>query len=327
VGDQGATTRSTWLRFTSVVALIALLVGGSLILIQVRSSRSADAQVAWLDDPASSALLTSLLLKPIPATSPRLGAPACTADKLPVLSVRPLGISQDDGFMILLRNTSSAACLLKGTPRVVANLPGKTTVRASKENLPSYGEVTDTAPGATVELEIDIPAACQAYPGGTSATFPEYQSLTISTSSGMSKVVHKPHLAFPCGMATTPFFTPKPALRYPKNPLVALIPRLRLPATVRAGFTLSYVVTLINAGGKPVALSPCPAYLENSSIPTKLVYRLNCQSVRTIPAHGQVTYQMEMAIPSTAPSGMTKVGWILFGASTLMGHGQLRVIK
>jgi hypothetical protein len=229
--------------------------------------------------------------------------------------------------MISLRNTGSTACLLKGTPRVVASSPGEATVLASTENLPSYGEITDTVPGATVELEIDIPAACQTYPGGTSATFSKYQGLTISTSSGVSTVVHKPHLAFPCGMATTPFFTPTPAPRYPKNPLVGLIPRLRLPATVTAGATLFYVVTLTNPASQPVALSPCPAYLENSSIPTKLVYRLNCQSVRTIPAHGRVTYEMEMAIPTTAPSGMTKVGWILFGASTFWGHGQVRVMK
>lgn len=327
MGDQGATTRCIWLRFISVVALIALLVGASLILIQVRSSRTSAAQVAWLDEPASSALLASLLPKPLPAAPPQLGAPACTADKLSVVSVWPVGTGQDDGFMISLRNTGSTACLLEGTPRVVASSPGKATVLASTENLPSYGEVTDTAPGATVELEIDIPAACPAYPGGASAALPEYQGVTISISGGISKVVHKPHLTFPCGMATTPFFTPTPAPTYSKNPLVGLIPRLRLPATVKAGTTLSYVVALTNPGSQPVALSPCPAYLENSSIPTKLVYRLNCQSVRTIPAHGQVTYQMEMAIPNTAPSGMTKVGWILFGASTLMGHGQVRVIK
>jgi hypothetical protein len=327
MGDQGGTTRSTWLRFISVVVLIALLVGASLILIQVRSSRSVTAQVEWLNEPTSPALLTSLPPKLLPVAPPRLGAPACTTDKWSVVAIRPLGISQDDGFMISLRNTGSSACLLEGTPRVVASSPGKAIVLASKENLPSYGEVTDTAPGATVELEIDIPASCQTYPGDTSAALPEYQGLSISMPSGMSKIVHKPHLTLPCGMATTPFFTPTPAPTYPQNPLVGLVPRLRLPATVRAGATLFYVVALTNPASKSVVLSPCPAYLENSSIPTKLVYRLNCHSVRTIPAHGQVTYQMEMAVPTTAPSGMTKVGWILFGASTFVGHGQVRVIR
>jgi hypothetical protein len=246
MGDQSATTQRTWLRFISVVILIALLVGALLIVVQVRSSRGTTGQVAWLDEPASSALLTSLLAKPLPVAPPQLGAPACTADELSVAGIRPAQISQDDGIVLALRNTGSTACLLSWTPRVVASSPGKPPVLASKENLPSLDEVTDTAPGATVELEIDIPASCPAYPGGTSAAFPEYQDLTISFPSGGSKSVDGLRLIFPCGMATTPFFTPKPALTYPKNPLVGLIPHLRLPATVRAGTTLSYVVALAN---------------------------------------------------------------------------------
>lgn len=326
MSDHGTTTRSSWLRFISVVVLITVLVGGLLIVVQVRSSRATAGQVAWVNEPATGALFESLLLKPLPIPPPQVGAPACTAGKLSVASVRPLGIMQDDGIGIVLRNNGSTTCLLEGSPRVVATSPGKANVLATGDRLPSFGEVTDTAPGNIVSLWIDAPVSCPAYPGGAPFTSPGYQSLTISIPSGGSLVIGNLRLPVACGIFSTPFFTMKPQPTYPKNPLVALVPRLRLPATVLAGTTLSYVVALTNSSNQKITLSPCPGYLENSTIPTKFEYRLNCQNVRTIPARDTVTYKMKMSIPSTAPSGVTRVGWILFGATTVMGHGRVWVI-
>lgn len=326
MGDQGITTRSNWLRFISVVTLIAVLVGGLLIATQVRSSRAAAGQVAWIDEPANASFLKSSLPRPLPMPPPQLGSPACTAGQLSVANVRPLGITQDDGISIPLRNNGSAACLLKGTPQVVATSPGKPNVLAAPTPMPSFGEVTDTAPGKIVSLWIDAPVSCLAYPGGAPFTSPGYQSLTISMPSGGSIVVNDLHLPVACGIFSTPFFTMKPQPTYPKNPLVALVPRLQVPATVLAGTTLSYVVDLTNPTNRKISLSPCPGYLENSTIPTKFVYRLNCQSVRSIPPRSHIAYQMKMSIPKTAPSGTTRVGWFLFGASTVFGHARLKVI-
>jgi hypothetical protein len=53
--------------------------------------------------------------------------------------------TQDDGVVVAIRNTGPAACLLTGTLRVVASAPGRATVVATSEPMPSYGEITDTA--------------------------------------------------------------------------------------------------------------------------------------------------------------------------------------
>ena len=149
--------------------------------------------------------------------------------------------------------------------------------------------------------------------------------LAISILGGITKKVGGLSLSFPCGMSATPLFVGKPQPTYPANPLVGLVPYLRLPATIKAGSTLHFEVDLSNPGDRPVVLSPCPVYLEHSDIPTKLLYRLDCRTVRSIPAHGQVRYEMEMAIPDAAPLGPAEVFWGLVGASTTTAQGQVLV--
>jgi len=324
MGDVGISTRSAWLRFISLVAVVVVVAGGALVVAQVRSSSKN--QVAWLDERASPSLLQSLLPKPLPIPPAELGAADCTAGDLSVVTVESLGITQDDGVSISLRNDGSTTCLLRGTPRVVARAPGHASVFASDNSLPSFGEITDTAPGGTVLIWIHAPEACPAYPGGVPSSSPEYQDVTISVPSGGSFTVTNLHLPGACGLSTTPFFTMTPQPTYPNNPLVELVPRLRLPATVEAGTTLTYSVTLTNSTDRNITLSPCPAYLENSTLPTKFEYRLNCSTVRAIPARGHITYQMEMALPQSAQSGGARIGWTLFGASTISAHGEVRVV-
>jgi hypothetical protein len=191
--------------------------------------------------------------------------------------------------------------------------------------MPSYGERSDAAPGGTVFEQVDVPEFCPADPGGGDRGDAVYHSLAVSILGGITKKVGGLSLSFPCGMSATPLFVGKPQPTYPVNPLVGLVPYLRLPATVRAGSTLHFEVDLSNPGGRPVALSPCPVYLEASSVPTKLLYRLDCRTVRSIPVHGQVRYGMEMAIPDAAPLGAAKIFWALFGASTRTAYGQVLV--
>ncbi len=187
------------------------------------------------------------------------------------------------------------------------------------------GEVANTAPGATVAVNVEVPVACQADPGGGNQGLPQYHTLLISIPGGGNKQIGGLHLTFQCGMSTTPFFTPKPQPVYRPDPLDALVPHVQLPASVKAGDTLIYEVELVNPGNHSVALSPCPVYLEWSGIPTKFEYRLNCRSVHAIPAHGRVRYQMEMAIPGSAALASVQVLWQLFGPSCPIGRGQVQV--
>jgi uncharacterized protein DUF4232 len=281
--------------------------------------------VPWLDEPASSSLLSSLLPKALPPIPLPTGAPPCTVTELSAAVGGPTEVSGDDGAFIALRNTGSDACTLTGTPRVVASAPGYVTVVAGREPMPSDDETADTAPGGTAVVRVDVPIYCKANPTGAMGRALPYHSLVISIPGGGAKKVGGLRLSFPCGMSTTPFYTPKPGPTYPPDLLATLVPRLRLPATVRPGTVLDYEVDLFNPGDRPVALSPCPAYLEHSDVPTKLLYRLDCRSVHFIPAHGEVSYEMEMAIPADASTGPMGLWWTFFGPSTRTAHGQVVV--
>jgi hypothetical protein len=288
--------------------------------------RETNGVVPWLYDPASSALMESLLPKPLPTPPPHLGAPPCTTRQLALTHYEPLGIMQDDAISISFRNVSASACLLRGTPRVVAGSPDALNVNAKPERLPLIDEVTDTAPGATVDVQVDVPDLCSTDPGGSTAGLATYDTLRVSLG-GVNRAIKGLHLALPCGLWTTPFFSPKPQPTYPADPLARLTLQLRSPATVRAGTTLHYVVVLSNPTDHTIALSPCPVYLEFSpSVGVKLPYRLNCDQVQSIAAHAHVRYQMEMAIPRHASPGMTQLFWDLTGVVGVDTHGVVRVI-
>jgi len=280
--------------------------------------------VPWVDAPASSSLLLSLLPKPLAPTPPLTGAAACAARRLSFGIGNPVEQAGNDGAMIGVRNTGSAACLLTGTPRVSAAAPGHPTVAATREQMPSDGEISNTPPGRTVTLRVDVPTVCIGHTSGLSVGERVYHSLVISMPGGSTTKLTGLNLSFPCGMSATPFYTLRPPPSYPTDPLAALVPRLRLPATVRAGATLVYQVELINPANRALPLSPCPVYLEHSSIPTKFLYRLNCRQIRTVPANGSVLYEMEMVIPASAQPGLATVFWTLAGP-TRTASGTVKV--
>jgi hypothetical protein len=281
--------------------------------------------VPWVDSPASPALLSSLLPKPRSQKRPVADAPACAVSHLSVTTVRAAPMSQDDGFFLRLRTPGRTACLLPGRPRVVASEPGLPTVVAGEEGMPNFAEVANTGPHGLLLVRVDIPVVCQSDQGGNDNGLPVYHSVAISYATVGRKTFTGFQLRFPCGMAATPFYTPKPSPTDAPDPLDALLPRLQLPTTVRAGGLLTYQVELTNPGNRSVALSPCPVYIEHSSIPTKLEYRLNCSTVDAIPAHGSVHYEIKMAIPASAPTGRTELFWSLFGPSTKTASAEVLV--
>lgn len=323
-------TRSR-LRSVSKVALVAVVTtltacGGASHQAEpgVTTSTSAakGGAVAWLDQPVRSSALPSLLPKPLPPVLPQTGAPECLSPNLSVVGYSALGIMQDDGIVVEFRNVGRTTCILKATPRVEATAPGQVTLVATTDPLPSYGEIANIAPRGTVMLQVHDSVACTA---GAEEGLPTYSTVVVDIPGGGSKAITGLHLVFPCGMQNSPFWSSTPPPTYPANPLVDLVPQLRLPTAVKAGTTLVYEVELINHGDRPVPLSPCPVYLEYSSIPrSKFVYRLNCSTVHDIPAHGQVIYQMEMGIPPSALPGSTELWWTLFGVLTL-AKGQFQV--
>ena len=82
---------------------------------------------------------------------------------------------------------------------------------------------------------------------------------------------------------------------------------------------------MTNPAAKPFSLRPCPSYTEflggltGSDAPrSHLVryYYLNCGTVQAIPAHGSVTYQMKLPLPSGLPAGFySKLDWQIQGGT------------
>jgi hypothetical protein len=92
---------------------------------------------------------------------------------------------------------------------------------------------------------------------------------------------------------------------------------INAPATVHRGETLRYSVTLLNSMDMAPALDPCPVY-KQSLATTKQWMQLNC-TLRRLPAHTPVSFQMQLPVPADAPLGPTKLEWIVVFSS-----GQVR---
>jgi len=243
-----------------------------------------------------------------------------------LLPVAGLQWSQNSGVLIRLRNTGSSACLLRGTPGVVASASGHPNVVATSLGLAAtQGEVANTPAGGLVSVDVSVPVACTSNPGGGDQGFPTYHRLIITLPGGGARTIGGFSLTFPCGMEATPFFMPKPALRYAPYWIKYLKPHVSLPTSVKAGGIIVYEVTLTNPLNRPVALSPCPAYIEHSSTGIKLEYRLNCAFVHTVLAHSFSIYQMKMAVPVTTPSGPMTVFWGVIGPGTISSHATVDV--
>ena len=255
------------------------------------------------------ALLMSLQPKPLPTTPPKTGAPHCKSSALQVEPAVGLQWMQNGGVAIRFRNIGTAACILRGTPFVVATSPGHPSVVATNLGL------------AATEGEI----MCATNPGGNEEGLPVYHGLVLTLPGGTERTVSGLNLSLPCGVAVTPFSRPKPSPSYAPYWLASLRPRIVLPSTVKVGSTLVYEVTLRNPLSRPVSLSPCPAYIEHSSSDIKLEYQFNCSSVHAIAAHASVVYQMRMAVPDSTPTGVMTVYWSVIGPNTIESRATVDV--
>ena len=274
------------------------------------------ALVPWLDSPSA----VPPVPKPLPTTAPKTDAPPCSANDLSLVGTAPSGLTGDHGLIVQLRNIGPKACLLSGTPEVVAKGPGLADMKAADRPMLSLGERSDTAPGKTLFLFVEASAACET-PGQYSTV---YSTLDISYPTGGELVLKDIKLPEYCGIAVSPFYSVKPSPQYPSSPTQNLIPTLVLPASVKAGGTLSYEVDVSNPLDKVAELSPCPIYMEYSSFRTSFLYHLNCSSVHSIAPHGLVRYRMKMPIPADAPLGEVSIHWVFFGPGTV-ANGQLMV--
>ena len=273
--------------------------------------------VAWVDHPAAQV--------PVAVRSPpySTGARPC----------QPAGLSVSHGTLgyatghsnveVYLTNRSAAACWLDGYP-AIAGLAANgvaTPLHASHGSFfGSPGPSANIKPGQTAAINISGWDSCALALDGQHQVYPE---LLIGLPGGGTVGVRGTGFDAICGVSASPFGVPADQPQGPApSPLTA---RITADPTARAGTDFIYLVTLTNPAAKQFPLRPCPSYAEflggltgPGATKSYLVkyYHLNCSTVQAIPAHGSVTYQMKLPLPSGLPAGVySKLDWQVQGGT------------
>lgn len=252
----------------------------------------------------------------VSATPLPTSAPACSAAQVHVdpASVMSDQITQDDGVVLGIRNSSSRPCLLADAPDVQLTGGGMPAYRVpSTHRLPYDGAVTaDMAPGQETEVLITSPRAC-ADNGNGAGTAPRYDHV-LFTMPGGGTVVVDARLHAACGTSTSDYFVNPPAPAPSADPWYSITASITLPATATAGERMDYVVTLRNPSDSDLELVPvCPGYVESAraGVPMKEIYGLNCAGAGALPAHGRLRFQMRLHVSEQAEPGPMTVYWTL----------------
>jgi hypothetical protein len=273
--------------------------------------------VAWVDQPAPKMWSPT----PVQPPPPSMDAPRCLADQLKVARIEGNGAGGLTFHIIVLRNISEAPCLLVGPPAAVtARSPGKPDVVATQGlHLDSSGVGGDLPPGElgylTIETDRDCPARY-----ATANSFPtdNYSSLSVRLPSGTT--LDTPlALDVECGLKAGGLGVDQPPATEPVDPRTDLRPTIASPDSVRAGQTLTYVVTLTNPTGSTISLSHCPGYVEwmgtDAAGVAKESLGLNCSTIEEIAAGASVRYEMRIAVPADAHPGPLTLRWMLQAAA------------
>jgi uncharacterized protein DUF4232 len=263
---------------------------------------SADSAVPWIDQPGSLSLGSPM---PGPAL-PTAGPPCAGSD------VRPTYDGGEHGAGVVFHrfsftNVSATTCALRGTPNVVATEPGKPSVTATPAALFTVVPVA-LPPGGQSQLEMQTMNECDAnHSGAGPAT--TYHALTIAIPGG-GDVAVPVNLDPECGLYVGEFGVQAPDPVYPTPPLAGATFKLELPASVKAGDQLRYVVDIANPTDADMALDPCPSYLEQGpGDPGKTPLQLNCDAVHDVPAGETVRFAIQLPVPADTPTGPAQVCW------------------
>jgi Domain of unknown function (DUF4232) len=242
-------------------------------------------------------------------------APACGAQQLRVSQGRS-GVGLGNRLQeLVFTNAGARPCLLRGYPQVSAETPsGSRRVLRPSRGGTYFGQLrpADLPPDGHVFLDFATSTGC----GGGTRPPVRYRDLVFTLPDGESIRAKWASISAVCGLSMSEFGLPERYSQPRPAPGTAgtLRARLQVSPSVRAGTTLRYIVTLSNPTRVTVAFRPCPGYSEGFYALGLIVRRsfaLNCDSVRTIPAHRHVRYAMRLALPRRAPAGMAKLGWNL----------------
>jgi hypothetical protein len=219
---------------------------------------------------------------------------------------------------VRLINCGDRPCTLSGGPAAVTGVRvtgGTTTLTraATGANLVGPGPA-NLRPGRSGWVTLSYRGVC---PALTSGAKDRYRTLFIVLDGGRVRAEFPVALNLVCGLAASRFGAPQPPPPSSRSPLNVLTATVAVPATLSAGSTASYTVTLRNHSRAAVRLTPCPSYTEYLGVfsgPGRHVYLtrhyyLNCTAIRRIAAHGSVAFAMRIPVPAGA--GHAKLDWQL----------------
>jgi hypothetical protein len=251
---------------------------------------------------------------PIPYSA---GAPLCTARALRVHLGRHGAATGHLLEEFVFTNIGHATCLLRGYPVVRGRrIDGKLVVLRPRHGT-FFGQLVaaDLKSGGHVFLDFETDDVC----GNATLKAVVYHDLRFTLPRGGEASGGTSTLSLVCGLAMSQFGLPA---RYTGSATPApgsvgsLQADIKLPATVRRGAILNYVVTLANHLRRAVRFkaTSCPGYtqgLYTNSVQVRGSYRLNCGSVQLIPTGEARGFAMKLRVPRNATLGLAKLGWNL----------------
>lgn len=229
---------------------------------------------------------------------------------------------------LVFRNTGSSPCLLRGYPRITGvTQDGRRHRVPARHGGTYFGTLVpaNLPPGGHVFLDLGTSnGICgnDQYPRATVFRQLEFRL----PSGGLVRAMPRVQISEVCAIDMTTFGLPAEfELSRPKPGTVgSLQVRLRLPAEVRPGGVLRYVVILVNTSDVDVPLQPCPGYTQDVAnavgATLRRSYRLNCDQVGVVAARSRVRYAMRLPVPRGPQNGgYAKISWTLntpYGPST-----------
>ncbi|MHB8334404.1 MAG: DUF4232 domain-containing protein [Acidimicrobiales bacterium] len=245
--------------------------------------------------------------------------------------------------VVVFTNTGPL-CRLSGYP----NLEGQTATHQwrplrVRKNGTYFGGLngTDLATGQSGLLFLGTSATCNALNSPSQArNHANERAFTYDTirvlvpHDGGSAGVNGAHLDVACGLDESQLGVrpPTPGTVEPRPGSVAsLTATASLPTTIRAGTTLSYVVTLHNPTTTEVTFTPCPNFTEAIFIAPNVTgakprvrnFALNCAQAVPVAPHGSERFAMELVIPPSTQASLAKFAWSLdTGSGPYIGRAE-----
>ncbi|HEY3002516.1 MAG TPA: DUF4232 domain-containing protein [Kribbellaceae bacterium] len=307
----------------SAAALAAVLVAGLSAVLTGDGRPASAGAVPWLD-----ARVAPYAPPPPVISSPRPAALACQGADLRLVGVDREGATGHTGNVVHVENAGPSRCTLSGSPELTGLNGAGTRVPVPAKGGTFFDQLYSGERPATIgpreqaALTIETSLSCE---GGAPASTTTYRRVQITLADRTTFDVAD-RLDSTCPFRIGTWFRAVQPPAEPPEPWPTLQARLEgVPATVRAGEPLDYVVELANTGTADVTFDPCPAYAEALG-GARGDYRLNCATAAVIPAGGSVRFAMRLDVGTDVPSGPAKMVWSLHG-STVADGTVVRVIR